>query len=221
MKRSWMMLPVLALPLSTAAQRVTITPTAGAYVPLKNQGAWTESWCGSRPPCWQIATSTKVALGPAVGVKLGLEWDRRHAIEGSVITAVAERRTSREIVVSPGDFLGPGDFGNNSQSGLNTFMTLQYRRTWSLSDRTDFTVGLGTSLTKLDGSAYDDLRKQTYFGPIGSLSLATAVGRTKVALSVADAMYSIQYTRAPDGGTQTSYMQHDLLLTAGLQIGGW
>jgi hypothetical protein len=87
-----------------------------------------------------------------------------------------------------------------------------------LSDRSDFAVGIGTSLTRFAGdSAYQALRKLTYFGPMGSVSVATSVGNARIALGISDIMYAIQYERPIDG--KTSFMQHDLLITAGLRIG--
>ena len=71
MTRPWLFVVAIPLAQPVAAQQITLTPIAGAYVPLKVQatggrGDVCDQFCA--PTTWD----TKLATGPAFGIKLAL-----------------------------------------------------------------------------------------------------------------------------------------------------
>ncbi len=213
MKRRLLVLVGVTFPVIASAQRFTVTPVAGFYGPLNEENARTYDEChyaciGTWSWSWQTGE------GRTFGVRVGVEYDQRNAIEASVLKGTAARWTTREFT-APG-YSDPLRTETTAESIGNTFLTLQYRRTVPLSSRSDFTVGLGTSLIEFGGLA--NQREQTYFGVFPSLSFRTTIGAARFDVSLADAIYRIQYLMPVDG--HSSFTQHDLMLTAGLQIGG-
>ena len=204
-------LTAMALLCPAAAQRVTVTPVAGLYFPLNQQEPATNEDCHGLGACLVTTTNWKIDEGRVLGLKVGVEYDRRHAIEVSVLRSAAVEWTTSET-----SYFGSAQVTETSSSVRNTYLTVQYRRTLLLSSQTDFTIGLGTSLIEFGGSA--NHREQVSFGLYPSVAFRTTVGPMRLDVSIADAIYPLQYT---EPGGQSPFIQHDLILTAGLQIGGW
>jgi len=192
-----------------AAQRVAITPIVGAYLPLKIQASSGQSDVCD-PPCPTTVWNTKLAPGPAFGIKAAVTWDASIGVEASFAYGATSRQreaTSTEAGEPPAP-----------SPGQTTVAALRMTVTRPVFASAAVTLGAGFALNTLSGSGYessDAIDDQSLLG----LSLAGAL-RMKLGsaahfeVGVASSFYSVEQSADPI--LATAFPQHDMIISVGL-----
>ena len=205
MRLAFLGVVLVALPFTIAAQRVSLTPIAGVYVPLKVQATGSQGdVCGD--PCPSTTWETKLAPGPAFGIKLALDWDASLGLEASLTHAVTARE---HHATSTGS--GPAPASGSAETSV---AALRLTVTRPVFERAAVSLGAGFTLNVLSGSGYasggEPLEDQSLLG----LTLAGAF-RTNVAPS---AQLELGFASSFYAVSQLAHMsgQHDIIISAGL-----
>jgi hypothetical protein len=196
---------VLGLPLTAAAQRITITPQVGGYVPLLNQGESIGDPCDFRP-CGIQRVRIGFDEGPALGLRMAFEWDDRIGFEASVVTAASQRVTIYSAIPIGSE---PGTMSKTPV--LHTTSSLRITFSHRLDPQRDVVFGLGIAVIALN-TEDDWLDERSFLGPTLGVGYRIALTRrTRVELGLWSVLYNLTF----DGG-RSSRLQLDAVLTAGV-----
>ena len=209
-----MLSAALGLPVTAVAQRVSLTPIAGVYLPLKAQSDGRQGDV-CEGPCPEALWSTKLEPGPALGVKFAMEWDGLIGIEASIATAATARR---RITSSNSDYEPPEPATSSAQT---TVTAVRMTVTRPLLARATITLGGGFALNHLSGSSYDTGDPLEDLSLMG-LTLAAAfrvnvAASTRFELGLASSFYLVEGEASP-GFPSSEFRQHDLIISAGLAV---
>jgi hypothetical protein len=236
MRRTTAALVLSAFPTALAAQRLAVTPIVGSYRTLLDQGRFRFALCSSvdPQPCRFDVVRTRLATAPSAGVKVAMWWGNK-GVEVMAATAAPRRVLERRTYESSGERLSADSVrlrAHTITSAARFVMRLP------LQPGTAATIGLGPSLTILNGAAYDPandggsryvrpspLTNATLLGITPSITVQVAVSqRLQMELSVSDYLYSVRssgYDRWSDVMRSGARLQHDVLLSAGFTLARW
>jgi hypothetical protein len=207
------------VPSLAAAQRVTITPTIGAFAPASALDRWSVP---SSPPC-DVAPcdpiDVRMALEPGFtwGVTAATRLTGTFGIEVSVTTTA----TQRHMRFDPDN----NALGRVEGRGAARHSVTTIRATFERPVARVASLGLavGVSRTMLSGEALIDLRGDTTAPPLDAeglgVSLAATIGfelspRARAQFRIADNVYRVEQLRG--GGAR--HMQHDIQLAMGVGV---
>lgn len=208
---------------SAAAQRISITPTIGVFVPLRDQSGWSWTDCCIAGGNFTETLRTELSSTTAIGMKVEVAWGSWLGVEASVATLTAQRRyewfasgvpnpPSPDVLTSPGE------------RTTVTSLRLKVRR--QVGSRADVRVGIGPSLVHqsrepLCGSEPPCIQDLTMIGPAVELALGfRATRRIHLEVGVVNNIYSVRYPQPPFPGRevapdQSRFWQHDVMISAG------
>ncbi len=213
------------LPATAAAQRVTITPTVGAYVPLAAQGYLESYECfdvlpddPNAVPCLTFALRLRSGQGAALGVHVVWEASRVLRVEGVVATTSAERVSEMWVVEPP----STGSANSYAIPARSTAIALRIGVARPVGASAEVVVGAGLSRTTVTGAAYENeamyarVSRRTRWGPTLACTVGIDVSKYgRVHLGVADFIYPLSVDWYVGERTKT---QHDLRITVGWGI---
>jgi len=215
MRQAAVTLALLCLPLTVAAQRITITPSAGAYFPLGTKQRNVAINDCFAPPCPQGPEFlTKLQRSAAFGLEIASQWDGGVGVQLSIATSGARQRHETRG-------LAPEDTEVQSASSAparTTSAAIRIAFARSMGRRTDLALGLGFSFTQLTGAEYSRLADRSLVGPSLAVTLGTVVSsRMRFQVAVVNTFYS----RDPPPSLNwewTTLPRHDVILSAGLGL---
>lgn len=205
----WLLL--LCMPLTVTAQRVTVTPVVGVYVPLKALDSWFQNHC-DRPDCTLRSTSVRsIDNSSAFGVRVTMQGAGRTGLEASLLMAPTRLLTKDRFTEGTATAESTYSYVYR-RAVLNTIGVMRFTVAQPLSPSTTLVLGAGASLTHLGGSGYADVSRRTLLGGSFSASLHVApTPRTQLEVGLGHSMYAVRFTP----GEGKAYMQHDIVLSAG------
>jgi hypothetical protein len=208
---------LVVLPVTAVAQRITITPRVGAYVPLAEQGG---------PPviyeCEPVACGGGDSFGIQPGVTAGLtvavQWDAPLGIEASIGTASLRRRRETTFWIYPAT--SDPDPEVAYAPTRTTSAALRIRFAGTLGERADLALGAGLSLTYLSGEGYDvhGPRDRSTVGPSFAATLGVVLRPgARFEFGVEHRYHGFEPANWPVGYRE-SLGQHDLVISAGVGL---
>ena len=211
-------------PSLAAAQRITITPQLGAFVPLRTQSQWSWTDCCIGGGDFTETLRTDLSAAAAMGIKVGIGWDGWLGFEASIVTT----DTERNIVWSASGIPNPPPADSFPTPARSTVASL--RVTWRkpVSESVQLGIAVGPALVDqpqnaICGSEPPCIEKLSMFGATFDLALRFTLNRRFLfEITLGNSIYSMQYPEPPfpDGREvdpeKSSFLQHDMFIFAGL-----
>lgn len=200
---------------AAAAQRLTITPTIGRFVPVTALDRWSIQPPCDIDPCVPVEEEISLKPGLAWGLRVATGLKGAFGIEASVTTTA----TQRQLLV------GPEDDPAGQGSARHTVAAVRATIERPVGKNAIFGLAVGASYTALSGEAIMSmwLPLQVVAPPFDTqewgASLAASMGfvlsrRARAHFSIADNVYRSE----PLDPSRSGQVQHDLQLSMGVSF---
>jgi hypothetical protein len=199
------------------AQRITITPRVGAYIPLTNQGGIVTFAECDPVECGGSDDFTLVP-GVSAGLTVVVQSDSPLGLEASITTAALQRRRETQFWVYP--FRSDPDPTVGYSPTRTTAAALRIRFAGSVGARVDVAVGAGLAVTYLSGEGYrvHSPLEHTTVGPSVAANLGVVLRPgVRFEFGVEHRYHGFEPANWPVGYRE-SLGQHDLVISAGVGL---